>query len=226
MPSSALSSVPAPTARAVSSPVRVAAAPRRVNLVVIHCSATASGQRLQRGKPGDVGYQSCAQIIDAWHAERGFQRSAAACAALNPHLPHIGYHYVVDLDGQVFTGRGLDEVGAHAKDHNAASIGICLVGGAEAQAQFTPAQWKALKNLVLTLRMQTGVPLQPPRRNGLQVADGMCGHRDLSADLNADGAITPTEWVKTCPGFEVADWLANLLEPLPAHMPPAPAGPV
>ena len=220
--SSALSSVPAPQ----TSPVRVASAPRRVNLVVIHCSATASGQRLQRGKPGDVGFQNAAQIIDTWHAERSFLRSAAACAALNPHLPHIGYHYVVDLDGQVFTGRGLNEVGAHAKDHNAASIGICLVGGAEREAQFTPAQWKALKNLVLTLRMQTGVPLQPPRRNGNQVVGGVCGHRDLSPDLNGNGRAEPGEWLKTCPGFEVADWLANLLEPLPGHMLPAPAKPV
>jgi hypothetical protein len=204
--SSALASVPAPQ-------TRVAVAPRTVNLVVIHCSATASGKPLQRGLPGQVGYQNAAQIINAWHAERGFLRSAAARAALNPHLPSIGYHYVVDLDGQVFTGRGLDEAGAHAKDHNAASAGICLVGGAEREAQFTPAQWKALKNLVTTLQYQLRVQPVPPRRNGRQVLDGVCGHRDLSPDLNTDGVIAPNEWLKTCPGFSVAGWLKNGLEP-------------
>ncbi|GAG24857.1 unnamed protein product, partial [marine sediment metagenome] len=29
------------------------------------------------------------------------------------------------------------------------------------------------------------------------------GHRDLSADLNGDGMITESEWMKSCPCFEV-----------------------
>ena len=213
--SSALASIPAPQPR-------VGVAPRTVNLIVIHCSATASGKVLQRGLQGQVGYLNAAQIIDAWHAERGFLRSKAAQAALNPHLPSIGYHYVVDLDGKVFTGRGLDEAGAHAKDHNAASVGICLVGGAEREAQFSVAQWRALKNLVTTLQYQLRVQPVPPRRNGKQVFDGVCGHRDLSPDLNADGTVTPTEWLKTCPGFSVAGWLKNGLEPHSQNVLPAP----
>lgn len=211
MTSRALASIPAPQPR-------VAAAPRSVNLIVIHCSATASGRWLRRGQPGDVGHQDAAQIIDFWHAERGFLRSAVACAALNPHLPHIGYHYVVDLDGNVFTGRGLDEPGAHAKDHNAASVGICLVGGMEREAQFTPTQWKALKNLVLTLQNQLRVQQASPGRNGERVQNGVCGHRDLSLDANRDGAVSPSEWLKTCPGFEVRQWLGDFMEPSEPHV--------
>ena len=33
------------------------------------------------------------------------------------------------------------------------------------------------------------------------------GHRDLSADRNGDGVITPDEWTKQCPCFDVASEL-------------------
>lgn len=33
----------------------------------------------------------------------------------------------------------------------------------------------------------------------------VCGHRDLSPDLNGDGVIEPEEWIKVCPCFEVKD---------------------
>ncbi len=46
-----------------------------------------------------------------------------------------------------------------------------------------------------------------PRRNGKLVTGGVCGHRDLSPDLNGDGAISQNEWCKTCPGFDVGTWL-------------------
>lgn len=186
---------------------------RPVNLIVVHCSATASGKPLRRGTPGQPGYLNCAQIIDAWHAERGFTRKAAARSLLNPTLASIGYHFVIDISGEVFTGRGVDEVGAHAAGFNTCSIGVCLVGGAERDGQFTPAQWKALASVVLWQAHTQGLPLAVPRRNGDLVAGGVCGHRDLSPDLNQDGAIAPTEWLKTCPGFDVAAWLANSLQP-------------
>ena len=32
----------------------------------------------------------------------------------------------------------------------------------------------------------------------------MCGHRDLSPDLNGNGEIEPEEWIKQCPCFDVA----------------------
>lgn len=31
----------------------------------------------------------------------------------------------------------------------------------------------------------------------------ICGHRDLSPDLNGNGEIKPEEWIKACPCFEV-----------------------
>jgi N-acetylmuramoyl-L-alanine amidase len=32
------------------------------------------------------------------------------------------------------------------------------------------------------------------------------GHRDFSPDLNHDGQITPDEWMKECPCFDVNLW--------------------
>ena len=32
----------------------------------------------------------------------------------------------------------------------------------------------------------------------------VCGHRDLSPDLDGDGKVEPWEWVKQCPCFEVS----------------------
>ena len=35
------------------------------------------------------------------------------------------------------------------------------------------------------------------------------GHRDLSPDQNANGIVESFEWLKTCPGFDVAAWLES-----------------
>ncbi|MGS5089050.1 N-acetylmuramoyl-L-alanine amidase [Hydrogenophaga sp. A37] len=197
---------------------------RTSNLIVIHCSATPSGQRIDRGTPGKTGHLSAAQVINSWHAVRGFKRSFAARQAFNPELPSIGYHYVIDLDGTVLTGRHLDEIGAHAVQFNAHSIGICLVGGAERSGRYTRAQWEALAQLVLKLTAKLRIPLNPAIRvnkatsPGYDVLAGVCGHRDLSPDKNGNGMTEPFEWLKTCPGFDVDAWLSNGLRPLPIHI--------
>ena len=33
----------------------------------------------------------------------------------------------------------------------------------------------------------------------------VCGHRDLSPDLNGNGEIEPEEWVKACPCFDAEE---------------------
>ena len=76
---------------------------RRIDEIIIHCSATEAGRDFT------------AADIDRWHRQRGWR-----C---------IGYHYVIRLDGTVEEGRPVSEIGAHCKGHNAHSIGICYVGG-------------------------------------------------------------------------------------------------
>jgi hypothetical protein len=182
---------------------------RRVRLLVVHCSATPSGQWLG-GKPASAGYRGAADVIDGWHKARGFQRGGGARAAFNWRLAHIGYHYVVDLDGAVSFGRQVNEVGAHAAGFNHDTVGICMVGGAERQARYTAAQWQALAMLVRELCGGLGIPAAPALN--ARTDAGVCGHRDLSPDADGDGHVEPTEWLKTCPGFDVAAWLQRGME--------------
>ena len=106
---------------------------RKINLIVVHCSATPEGR--------DV----TAADINKMHIARGFKK--------------IGYHYVVRLDGTVETGRKENEIGAHAKGYNANSIGVCYVGGLASDgktpmATRTPAQPPAWQKRLHTLKQR------------------------------------------------------------------------
>ena len=79
---------------------------RKINHLVVHCSATKAGQKVT------------VQDIEKWHKARGYRK--------------IGYHYVIYLDGSIKAGRSEDEIGAHVQGSNANSIGICYVGGLDA----------------------------------------------------------------------------------------------
>jgi N-acetylmuramoyl-L-alanine amidase len=161
-----------------------------ISRIIIHCAATINGRQLS------TTHKTAADIIDEWHKGAGFQRGAGAVSAFNPHLHYIGYQYVIDTDGTVETGRAIGETGAHTRGYNKNSIGICLVG----TDKFTPAQWQRLAELVSELRKTYS-------------AAKIVGHRDCSPDRNGDGVITPDEWVKICPGFNVFLWLKNGMTP-------------
>ena len=172
--------------------------PRQIETIVIHCSATPNGS------PVSV------ETIDSWHKDRGFKRDPAKVRPGEP--AHIGYHFVILLDGTVVPCRGLDEVGAHVAGHNADTVGICMVGGvdpggatpsAKGLARYSTAQWRSLERLVRDLRVKVGAP-------------GLKGHRDYSPDMDKDGKVEPCEWLKTCPGFDVSIWAANGFHPLPS----------
>lgn len=61
--------------------------------------------------------------------------------------PGIGYHFVIQKDGQVFQTNYLDTVSYHTSGQNTRSIGICLTGNYDSQ-QPPAAQMEALINLV------------------------------------------------------------------------------
>ena len=165
---------------------------RRITEIIIHCSASPNGQ------------WTTVEDIDAWHATRGFQRNPALIGANQPDLKSIGYHYVIYTNGAVVIGRGEAEIGAHCLAHNAQSIGICVVG----TDQFSANQWRSLAALVRGLRER------------LPSIQAVLGHRDTSPDKNGDGVIEGYEWLKTCPGFDMADWLRRNMEPPPLHILP------
>ena len=55
-------------------------------------------------------------------------------ACRQDHIRHrgfkdIGYHYYLTRDGTIHRGRPIEDIGAHCKNHNRHSIGICYEGG-------------------------------------------------------------------------------------------------
>ncbi len=187
---------------------------RKIELIVIHCSDSPNGRTLFTGKLGDSNFVTPVQEIDRWHAARGFKRQTQWRDKQNPELTSIGYHFVIYTRGVVATGRHVDEIGAHAQGYNAASLGICMVGC----DKFTRAQWDALRDWLCGLAKyieqhgSTGSPRtvtprfkDPSPSEALaifaQLGVRVVGHRELNPD-------------KTCPNFNVADWLAHGMQPL------------
>lgn len=92
---------------------------RKITDIVIHCADT------PKGKHFDI------KDIRKWHVEeRGWS--------------DVGYHYVILLDGTIELGRPLETPGAHVKNHNSKSIGICYIGGANGEDTRTTQQKASL----------------------------------------------------------------------------------
>lgn len=140
---------------------------RQITEIFIHCSAT---------QPKWMEGSTCdqkANEIRRWHVEeRGWS--------------DIGYHFVVDRDGNTCKGRPVERAGAHAKGHNKNSIGICLIGGFGSDANdkfedhYTDLQRKALDNLLEDLTAK--------HKNAR-----IRGHNEVSN--------------KACPAFQVEEYL-------------------
>ena len=135
----------------------------KTDFIVIHCSATSEKQNFG------------AADIDKWHRSKGW-----AC---------IGYHYVIKRDGTLEVGRKESQVGAHVADWNSVSLGICLIGGIDAddptkaEDNYTPEQWTSLIKLLKDLKTRY------PKAK-------IQGHRDFP------------KVAKACPCFDVKTWLA------------------
>lgn len=108
-----------------------------------------------------------AKDIHRWHKERGFDG--------------IGYHYVIRRDGGLEHGRPEYWTGAHAQGYND-FIGICLVG----RDEYTDAQWKTLKMLLLNLSLEHGFK-----------KENIKGHYEVNPN-------------KTCPNFDVRKFVEGL----------------
>ena len=130
----------------------------------------------------------------ATRADRDFTENDLEVCHRHRGFNGAGYHFYIRKNGDIKNTRPLEKPGAHALGYNAHSIGICYEGGLD--VRYRPAdtrtEWQkhSLRVLIRTLLMD-----YPGCR--------VCGHRDLSPDRNGDGRISPEEWVKECPCFEV-----------------------
>lgn len=141
---------------------------RQIDTIIVHASATPPSM--------DIGVEE----IRKWHVEeRGWS--------------DVGYHVVIRRDGTAEMGRPFWRAGAHCRGHNSNSIGVCLIGGTDANdrkratANFTLAQYKALAEWVEYLDVEFGPGL------------AVIGHRSFNSH-------------KACPCFEVDSLLSNLGE--------------
>lgn len=92
-----------------------------INKIILHCSDSNNPAH------DDI------KVITQWHKLRGFYT--------------CGYHWFIKNNGTYQKGRELWEIGAHCKNHNNDSIGICLSG----KNNFTLRQLKAAAILVRDL---------------------------------------------------------------------------
>ena len=130
---------------------------RPINKIIIHCSATPEGRDVK------------IDTIRQWHLDKGWN--------------DIGYHYVIELDGQIQAGRPVELLGAHCLGQNKFSIGICYIGGmnkamTKPKDTRTEEQKGSLISLIADLRKK-------------YPALTIHGHNEYSA--------------KACPSFNVAN---------------------
>ena len=125
--------------------------PEAIRYLVVHCSDT----------PDDEDLSS--RDIHAMHLGFGWDG--------------IGYHAVIERDGQIKRGRPEFWIGAHVYGHNGESLGVCLIG----RNDFTPAQMDGLQQLL----------------------EEWC-RRYPNAEIRGHCDFDNTE--KTCPNFDAAAW--------------------
>jgi N-acetylmuramoyl-L-alanine amidase len=98
---------------------------RKINKIIIHCTATKEGQLVTIAD------------VAKWHKERGFAT--------------VGYHFLIDLNGKIETGRNIAETGAHTIGYNTNSIGICYVGGLDTNMKPKDTRTQSQKTTLVTL---------------------------------------------------------------------------
>ena len=100
----------------------------------------------------------------------------------------------------------MTQPGAHVRGYNAHSLGICYEGGLDAHGHPADTRTDFLKHSlrVLVMLLLRDYP-----------GSRLCGHRDLSPDLNGNGEIEPEEWIKECPCFDAAAIVREAAPPNP-----------
>lgn len=145
---------------------------RRIDSIILHCSGSCFGN---------------AVLIDRWHREKGWRGIGYHYVILNSYPDEESYRLKRPQfwrDGATQIGRRIEMTGAHARGHNAHSIGICLIG----HGQFTHQQFRALALLFEQLKKD-----YPEIR--------LLGHYEV---------LRPGDPPKTCPDLDM-DWVRSVM---------------
>lgn len=134
---------------------------RKITEIIVHCTCTFAQQKVT------------IEILRKWHKQRGFK--------------DVGYHYLIDIEGNILTGRPVEQVGAHCTDHNAHSIGVAYAGGLGADAR--PANTLSEKQKVALVQLLTELKERYPEAS-------IHGHSEFAN--------------KACPCFDVQQFVEEV----------------
>ncbi len=151
---------------------------KRMDLIAVHHTAVAVGNDARSG------------------AER--VRAIYQYHAVNRGWGDVGYHYLIDEDGQIYEGKsgGKYVVGGHAYCNNVNTLGVALLGNFEEEKP-SQNQMKALQWLIDDLADTYDIDLRTSvTYHGETYASPIVGHGDLVST--------------SCPGFYVRQTLAQV----------------
>ena len=133
--------------------------------------------------------QSTQSIKDYWRKDLGWRQ--------------VGYHKLISNDGTIEELSPLSAVTNGVAGYNSDSVHICYKGGLvsvkDGKYVYGDTRSVAQKEAFYTAIKDVLEELKK-----YQEVDDIviCGHRDLSPDLNGNGKIESREWVKVCPTFD------------------------
>jgi len=107
-----------------------------------------------------------------------------------------GYHYVVTVDGNIHQLLDTEKISNGVRGYNSVTVNVAYTGGIDAVGKpvdnRTDEQKKSLRQLLKLMRDKFPKAI-------------IQGHRDFSPDLNHDGKIEKSEWIKQCPCFDAKE---------------------
>jgi len=121
-----------------------------------------------------------ANDMEAWHLTLGWEG--------------LGYHYVIQKDGEVWLGRPEHYHGAHSSNYNFKSIGICLSGNFDATLP-TKAQEESLTKILKSLSERFEISQEkivPHRKFAKKTCYGKRLSNTWASDLLKDEEVSLT----------------------------------
>lgn len=157
----------------------------KADYIVVHHTASS---KLTPDTDGSGRYTSMVKAIYRWHSTNASWEDYSGASSRG--FGDIGYHYLIDPNGNIYQGRAGQNgvVGAHAYGHNKGTIGIALIGtyGADINGSFvshplTAKAQESLAKLAGWLSAANGINLSNKILIDNQYQYPLVGHKDVRA---------------------------------------------